>query len=167
MKKTVSVCSYVLEFTVCAFCGWIYEVLLEFAVYHRYSDRGVLHLPVCPIYGFGGLALLMLFRRRNGWQFVFIISTVMTTVLEFGASYLLEHFGYRLWDYSDWPFDFEGRVSLLSSLIFGMLAVGLIKGVHPLMGHFREAVPAWIVCVSGIGCGLVLLADSIRVFFFP
>ena len=159
------VCSYLLEFTVCAFVGWLYEVVLEWIVYRDYIDRGLLPLPVCPIYGFGAMALLLLFRRDHRWWVVLLGSTVLTTVLELGASYLLERMGLRLWDYSAWPMQFEGRISVLSSLVFGVLALALVGGVHPLLRRFYEKAPVWLPCTLGIACGLLLAGGRVYVFF--
>ena len=60
MQRFTLAMTYLIEFTVCAFCGWLYEEGLELAVNHAYADRGLLHLPVLPIYGFGGLLLVWL-----------------------------------------------------------------------------------------------------------
>ncbi len=165
MKRFSWLCSYAVEFTVCAFCGWLYEVLLGFAVYHAYADRGVLHLPVCPIYGVFGMILLLLFRKHNSTVMVFAVSTLLTTVLELASSYLLEcTIGYVPWDYSDWIWNFEGRVSVLSSLIFGVLSLILVKVVHPLIRKFHEKAPVWLVGGLGVLFTAVILGDALRTF---
>ncbi|MBR7037992.1 MAG: putative ABC transporter permease [Oscillospiraceae bacterium] len=164
MSHASKAASWVLEFTVCAFCGWLYEVLLGLAVYHVWEDRGLLHLPVCPIYGFGAFALLLLYRKRSEWWFVLLTSTFLTTVLELAASYLLEHMGFRPWDYSDWPLHFEWRISVPSSLIFGLLALVLVKAVHPLMRRFAEKAPAPLTLVLGAVCGIAIAVDAAFVF---
>ena len=164
MGRFLWLCSYVVEFTVCGFCGWLYEEGLELAVNHAYADRGVLHLPVLPIYGFGGLLVIFLFRKRNHWLWVFAVSTIATTVLERVCSYPIERiFGYLPWYYGAWPLNFEGRISLLSSLIFGALAVVLVKAVHPLCRWFAQR-PAWLVQLTGILCGAALLVDAVWTF---
>lgn len=146
-------CSYGTEFAVCSFAGWLYEVLLNLLVYGMYADRGILHMPICPIYGFSALFLLLLFRKHNGWFTVFAGSTAIVTVLELVCSYPLEAWlGFRLWDYSAWPLHFEGRISLFSSLIFGALSLLLVKGVHPLMRRFSAWAPPWLVRTLGLVC---------------
>lgn len=168
MKRFSWFCSYIAEFTVCAFCGWLYEILLEFAVYHAYTDRGLLHLPICPIYGVFGMILLLLFRRHNSAVIVFTVSTVLTTLLELGSSYLLQYtIGWVPWDYSDWAWNFEGRISLPSSLIFGVLSLILVKAVHPLMRKFHEKAPDWLVCGLGMLFAVVILGDTLRTLVLP
>ena len=164
MKHFTLLMTYVIEFTVCALCGWLYEEGLELAVYHAYADRGVLHLPLLPIYGFGGLLLVFLFRKRSDPLFVFVTSTIAATVLELAASYPIEYFlGYALWDYSAWVCNFEGRISLFSSLIFGGLALLLVGCVHPLCRRLTDA-PRVPVCLTGILCGTALLTDCFVTF---
>lgn len=164
MKKSVKLCSYIIEFSVCALCGWLFEEGLELLVYHAYADRGALHLPLLPIYGFFGLILAALFPTKTNIPAVFCISAAVTTVLELCSSYLLEHFGYRLWDYSAWPLHFEGRISLLSSLIFGAMAVLLVKCIHPLMRRMEQNAPEWLVCSLGLLLGLLLVGDAVWTF---
>ena len=167
MKKLTLVMSYLIEFTVCAFCGWLYEEGLELAVNHAYADRGVLHLPLLPIYGFGGLLVVWLFRRHTHPLFVFLVSTIATTVLELAASYPLEHMlGYLPWYYGEWAFNFEGRISLFSSLIFGALALLLVNVVHPLCRKLAEQPPALVNAIGAV-CAAALLGDSILTFIVP
>lgn len=159
------ICRLAAEFTICCFCGWLYEVALYLIMYGYYQERGVLQLPLLPIYGFGGLALLTLFRKRKDWAWVFFGSILLTTVLELVCSYLLEWiFGESLWDYSHWWLDFEGRISLPSSLIFGVMSLLLIKGLDPMMRKFQEKSPSWLVQSVGMLCMLVLLGDAVWTF---
>lgn len=164
MEKCVKISSYSIEFVVCALCGWLFEEGLELLVYHEYADRGALHLPLLPIYGFFGLILAVLFPTKTSIPAVFCISAIITTVLELASSYLLERFGYWLWDYGAWPLNFEGRISLLSSLIFGGMAVLLVKCIHPLMRRMEQEAPKWLVCSLGIVLGAVIAGDAVFTF---
>lgn len=166
MKGFVWFCSYIVEFTVCSFCGWLFEELLELLVYHAYADRGVLHLPLLPIYGFFGLVLAALFHKKHSILSVFFISVLVTTALELASSYLLERMGYVLWDYARWPLNFEGRISLLSSLMFGGLSVLLVKCLHPLLRRMEQEAPHGIVCGLGILSGVALVGDAVWTFLF-
>ena len=46
--------------------GWLYEVACVYVMFGIYVDRGVLHLPACPIYGFGML-LMKFFTTDSIW----------------------------------------------------------------------------------------------------
>lgn len=51
---------YIVEFLIYSVIGWIYEVLLEYFVFHHgFVNRGFLFGPYCPIYGFGALIFLI------------------------------------------------------------------------------------------------------------
>lgn len=122
----------VVEFVFYSFIGWTYETVITSISWGRFADRGWLHLPICPIYGFCAFFLLLLLGRLKGILPIFLSGTAVTTAAELAASYLLEIFtDERLWDYYDWKFNFDGRVSLFSSLIFGAMCVLLIKVLHP------------------------------------
>ena len=45
------------------FVGWIWEVSLSMISYGRFVNRGVLHGPWIPIYGFGCVLILLLLKR--------------------------------------------------------------------------------------------------------
>ena len=44
------------------FIGWIYEVILEFSYGNGFINRGFLHGPYLPVYGFGALLILLTIR---------------------------------------------------------------------------------------------------------
>lgn len=164
-QRFTGICRLSVEFTAASFAGWLYEVLLNLAMYRSYMDRGVLHLPLCPIYGFGAMALLLLFRRHRGWLTVFLGSSLLATVLELVTFEPLRRLmGYRLWNYSAWWLNYKGMISLPSSVIFGIMSLALIKGLDPLMHRMQEKAPAWLVRTLGITCGVLILADTVWVF---
>ncbi len=124
---------YIMVFTVSAHIGWLYETILTSVRWGNFAERGFLQLPLCPIYGFGAVILLLLFGRLKSSIVIFLVSTVVTTMIELAASYLLEYFLHRqLWTYKHWPLHFQGRISFWSSVLFGVLAVLLIKIIYPL-----------------------------------
>ncbi len=121
-----------IEFVFYSFIGWTYETILTSIVWGRFAERGWLHLPLCPIYGFCGLAILLVLHRVKSVPLIFIFGTLLTTAAELAASYILELFLDKpLWDYNSWVLNFDGRIALGSSLIFGVLCVLLVKVFHP------------------------------------
>lgn len=136
MKKMSAL---VLEFTAYSFIGWLYETILTSAVWGRFADRGWLHLPICPIYGFCAMALLLIFRRMKSTVLIFAVGTAVTTAAELAASYVLDLFiDAPLWDYNNWAFNFQGRIALGSSLTFGVLCVLLVKVLHPAAEYLAD-----------------------------
>ncbi len=128
-----AICKFA-EFLVCSFIGWAYEVLLTWAVLGVFIDRGLFNIPICPIYGIGALLMgetvnLLGTKRVGG---IFLVCAAAATGLELAASYIIEAIlGHGLWSYRDWSFNFEGRISLFSSLIFGGMGLLFIKVIRP------------------------------------
>lgn len=133
MKRRIDQLSaIVIEFVFYSLIGWIYETILTSIVWGRFAERGWLHLPICPIYGFCGLAILLVLHKIKSVPLIFLFGTLFTTAAELAASYILELFVDKpLWDYNSWAFNFDGRIALGSSLVFGVLCVLLVKVFHP------------------------------------
>lgn len=162
---TKKLSALVLEFTAYSFIGWAYETILTSAVWGRFADRGWLHLPICPIYGFCAMALLLIFRKMKNPAIIFAVGTIITTAAELAASYILEHFtGERLWDYDSWAFNFQGRIALGSSLIFGVLCLLLAKVLHPAAEYFYNKVSGRAIKITAAITLSVILADTAYTF---
>ena len=135
--------SLILQFITASFVGWVYEIAATCLIYGRYYDRGVLHLPLCPIYGFGALGLAVLFKNVRSGPYIFLGGTIATAIFELLSAYGLEYvFHLTLWTYEGWPLNFQNRISLVSSMIFGILAVIFLKCVKPGVEVFcRKSSP--------------------------
>lgn len=157
------VCRYITEFTACGICGWIYETILTSYLWGRFADRGFLHIPVLPIYGVFSFLLIPVFRKKNKVYQVFLGSILITTVLELISAYIIEAVIHeQLWSYVDWDFNFfGGRISLYSSLMFGLLSLFLIKVVHPGVMKFADTVSEKTLAITGSICWISIVTDFI------
>lgn len=126
-----------------AFIGWLLEVLYAYKNNHKFINRGFLHGPICPIYGFGAtLIVLILNGAKNNIFLLFIYGTILTTLLEYITAVILENaFKTKWWDYSDNSFNFQGRVCPLFSLIWGIASVIVIKIVQPIVALLISKIP--------------------------
>jgi len=137
--KFKKITEQLLLFMSASFIGWLYEIITVYIMYHTYYDRGVLHLPVCPVYGFGMLLFSFALKNVKNPALFFLGSAAISTVLELLVSYVAQYgFGWILWSYNDWPLNFQGRISLISSCIFGLLAVVFVKFLKPLICKLFE-----------------------------
>ncbi len=160
-SKIEKLSAVILEFVLYGFIGWTYETVITSISWGRFADRGWLHLPICPIYGFCAFFLLLILGRLKSIPLIFLAGTAVTTAAELAASYLLEHFtDERLWDYYDWKFNFDGRVSLFSSLIFGAMCVLLIKVLHPSAVRITGKMSTPAVIVTAVVMLAAVLADT-------
>ncbi len=167
VQKTASyvftkICSAAVLFTVCGFAGWVYETALTSCLWGRYAERGYLHIPVLPVYGVFAFLLLFILKKCRRWFAVFAGGMIVSTALELVSSYIIEAVIHqRLWNYSSWNFNFQGRISLYSSLIFGAMSVMLIKAVYPAVRKFRKKTSENVVRTIGICCIAVISLDFI------
>lgn len=164
-KKIEKISALALEFTAYSFIGWAYETILTSAVWGRFADRGWLHLPICPIYGFCAMALVLIFRNMKNPALIFAAGTVLTTAAELAASYIVwDIAGSRLWDYDSWAFNFQGRIALGSSLIFGVLCLLLAKVLHPAAKYLADKASGRTLKSAAAITLAVILADTAYTF---
>ena len=74
-----------------SFVGWICEEIWVSSLYRKIEKRGMLHGPICPIYGFGALIILFgIYPWRETWFRLFVASAILASILEYFSSWLLE-----------------------------------------------------------------------------
>lgn len=141
--------------------GWIMESIYESLLNRRWINRGFLNGPLCPIYGFGCLAVLGLYHWLNPpWYWLFLVSSALTTALEFVTSWLMEKvFHNRWWDYSHYPLNYKGRISLLVSLAWGVLCLGLVYGLEPFAVGLLSLLPTAAVQPLAIILAILVASD--------
>ena len=112
--------------------GWVWETGLNLVLKHKWVDRGALNGPICPIYGNGALLVLLLLHDVTNPVALFLGSGVIACTLEYVVSWQYERlFHIRLWDYTDKPFNINGRVYLNGFLTFGSGATLVKLVVQP------------------------------------
>ena len=57
---------YIVFFYIYAFLGWLIDVSIVFVSDGVLENRGFLYEPICPMYGFAALVLVLLAQRLNG-----------------------------------------------------------------------------------------------------
>lgn len=141
-----------LMFSIYSFLGWVCESTYCSVPVGRFINRGFLNGPFCPIYGAGGmLVIFLLSPLQNRVILLFIAGTALTSVLEYLTGCAMEKlFHTKYWDYSDQRFNFQGRVCLKNSLLFGLLSVAAVQLLHPTVSALiRLLPPAMLPFISG------------------
>lgn len=138
---------YFLYFFMYAIIGYICEVIYCSIPLKRLVNRGFLHGPYLPIYGFGALLVvvpLMFFNTHP--ILVFLIAVLLTSSLEYVTSFLLEKiFHTKLWDYSKNFGNINGRVCLLNSTLFGMMGLVATYWLHPALVRLVSGIPSVVL----------------------
>ncbi len=155
----------IFDFIVCGFIGWAYETIITSIAMGRFTDRGVLPIPVLPIYGLFALILPLIFRREHNAFLVFFGSAAGATLFELAGAYITEAIWHkRLWHYGDWKFNFfDGRISLFSSLIFGGLCLLFVKAIHPFSLYLNGKAPkTFAISTATLAAVLIVLCFVLR-----
>lgn len=147
------ICMY---FLIYSFLGWLAEVIYHAVHLGKIVNRGFLCGPVCPVYGFGMLAVLAAGNGietavegsasasasglGTGW--LFLMGMVLTTLIELVAGWALDKiFHARWWDYSGKFLNFHGYICLEFSIIWGIAVVLAVKVLHrDLAEHTAEVI---------------------------
>ena len=142
-------------FTFCLI-GWIWEVSYEFVNSRVLVNRGTMYGPWIPIYGFGGLAIVLLLSRFKESKIkLFGMTMLVCAILEYLASFALEFiFNSSYWDYKHMLINVNGRICLAGLLAFG---VGGLFGVYvaaPAISRFvdrfthrKQVIVATLLCL--------------------
>lgn len=157
---------YFLIFFIYSVLGWIIETLLCSISNKKFTYRGFLIGPYCPIYGWGCiLMILTLSEYKNNLFILFGMSTVICSVLEYFTSYLMEKlFHARWWDYSDKKYNVEGRICLKNSILFGLAGILVLRIIQPFLNSLLNSIPSFIIIIFSVLLLLVFLIDNICSF---
>lgn len=116
--------------------GFIYETIFYRIDLGYFVKRGSTFGPWIPIYAFGGVLItLTTYKFKKKPLLVFIISSIVTGLLEYLTGYILyEYFNLRLWDYNKeiWNFgNINGYICLRSIIFFGLSSLFLVYILIP------------------------------------
>lgn len=155
-RRHYTVWSLVLLFFTFSVIGWLWEVSLHLST-DGFVNRGVQHGPWLPIYGSGGVLILVLLQKVREHPIVtFFLTVCVCGVLEYSTSYYLEmtHNGTKWWDYSGYFLNINGRVCAEGLLVFGLGGCAIIYFAAPLFDDLYKKIPHKIqimLCIILLG----------------
>lgn len=134
---------YFFIFFIYSFLGWCIEMISTSFHTKKVINRGFLIGPYCPIYGIASILMTsFLGKYKNDLLVLFVMAIFICSILEYVTSYLMEKiFKARWWDYSHRPFNVNGRICLVNSLLFGILGVLLVSFIHPFISSIIATIP--------------------------
>ncbi|MBX4266086.1 putative ABC transporter permease [Clostridium estertheticum] len=129
-------------FIVYSFMGWCLETVYTTIRKKEFVNRGFLHGPFCPIYGFAILSIIVLLKPiENNYIFLLLGSIFLTSLIEYITGYILETtFDSTWWDYSDEPYNLHGRICLKFSIIWGFISILILKVIHPYIKYIVNLI---------------------------
>lgn len=152
---------FFMYFFIYSVLGWIAETLYCRTLDGKWTNRGFLFGPYCPIYGFGALIIIAFLQNfKSSFIAVFFLGMIFTSILEYLTSFLLEKlFDAKWWDYSKMKFNINGRICLLNSLEFAFLGVVLTYIVHPTISNLILKIPIDLVQLISFALITIMAID--------
>ena len=129
--------------------------------------RGVIYGPFSPIYGAGAVLLVYFLSKPNYSNLkTFIFGALGGGAFEYLISFLQETFlGTVSWDYTNEFLNLNGRISILYSFVWGILALLLINQIHPFIEktirNFSLKIPHIMQLLLLYICTFLYIADTI------
>ena len=154
--------TFFIYFFIYSVLGWILETLYCRMLDGKWTNRGFLFGPYCPIYGFGSLLIIAFLNNFIDSPIkVFFLGMIFTSPLEYITSFLLEKiFNAKWWDYSNRKFNINGRICLLNSLEFAALGIILTYLVHPILSSFVLNIPIELLQLISLALITIMGIDT-------
>jgi uncharacterized membrane protein len=132
-------------------------------------NRGVLHGPILPIYGVGGLLILTVlnvFRKKPVVHFV--MTMVLCGTVEYFSGWALEKvFDAKWWDYSGYFLNLNGRICAEGLFVFGIAGLAFIYVLAPLIDNGLRRIKRQIQLPVALTLIALLVVDCIFSRFVP
>ena len=150
-----------LIFIVYSIAGWLLEITVGLLQKHRFVNRGFLIGPICPIYGTGALLITFCLSPLHNPIVIFLASVLICATLEYSTSVIMEKlFHVRWWDYSDRPFNLNGRICLEALIVFGIGGTLVTLIFSPALYHILSSLPDVALYALALIFVVALLADA-------
>lgn len=155
-------------FAIYSVLGYILETLFALVMYGKLESRqGFLYGPVCPIYGVGAVIMIVALQKfkKNGYT-IFLGGIIVGSVVEYFISWCGEVFlNVRWWDYSGRFLNINGRICLLYSIYWGIIAIYLMKSLNPnidkMINFFKQKMKIKFSRILIIATTIFLFIDCI------
>lgn len=130
-------------FYIYCFGGWCVESAYVSFKDRKLTNRGFIRGPFLPLYGSGAMMMLVVSMPfRDNVFLVYIAGCVGATILEYVTGVTMEAlFKVRYWDYSYKKFQFQGHISLGSSLAWGFFTIFMTEIFHAPVEKMVLAIP--------------------------
>ena len=158
---------YILYLFIYSCIGCILETIYAFIVLGHFDNRGFLLGPLCPIYGFGMLILIICLSNYKGNNLkLFFVAAVVLTYFEYVAGFVLEViFDLKWWDYTNDFLNINGRVCLPFALAWGVIAILVVNYIHPFTEKItnkllNKITPVMLDIVLKV-LGIIIIIDFI------
>lgn len=143
------------------FFGWVFESTYVSIRKRRFVNRGFMRGPFLPIYGSGGIMMLVVSMPfQDNVILTYIAGCIGATLLELVTGIAMEAlFKVRYWDYSDQKFNYKGHICLSSTIAWGFLTILMTEFLHKGVERVVFALPQVLVTVGTVIISCWMLVD--------
>lgn len=134
--------NYILMFFTFSFIGWLWEVLFHIISDGMLVNRGTMYGPWLPIYGFGGIIILILLKSLRERPILFFVCTmILAGIIEYSTAWYLDFFHHaKWWDYTGYFMNINGRVCLEGLLVFGFGGAAITYFIAPSLNTLYNRI---------------------------
>ena len=156
-------CFYFMLFIIYSFIGWSIEVVGKLIEKHKFINRGFLVGPICPIYGWGCIAIILLLSKYKSSPIVlFLMAIIICSILEYFTSYFMEKlFHVRWWDYTRRKYNINGRICAETMIPFGLLGCLVVYIVNPIFTGLLNKIPVNTLNILAIIIFTLYIIDNV------
>lgn len=141
------------------------------------SRQSFLYGPFCGIYGLGAVIMIgsLQYFKKNNYT-LFCGGYIIGSIIEFCVSWVGEMILHvKWWDYTNEPFNLDGRICLSYSIAWGLIAIYLVGYLNPKVDKFiskvKSKLPRYILpIVFDLGAGFLIFdciisAYALNIFY--
>ena len=137
------------------------------------SRKSFLYGPFCAIYGVGAVVMILGLQKfkKNNYT-LFLGGFLIGSLVEYIVSWIGEMvFHVKWWDYSNLPFNINGRICIWFSLFWGVLAIYLMTYIHPKIDKFLDKFNPKILTIIVVTFTIIMFLDwcissfALKIFF--
>ncbi len=168
--RRYNITSLILMFFIFSFVGWFWEVLLHLLESGNFVNRGVMYGPWLPIYGTGGVIVLILLNKLREKPLIEFLSIIVVCgIIEYFTSYFLEitHNGVRWWDYSGYFININGRICAEGLLVFGLGGIAVVYFIAPFIDNIIKKLNKNVIAIISIILITIFMVDKIYSSKYP
>ena len=161
--RNYSVWTLFLLFITFSFVGWSWEVALHFMQTGQFANRGTMYGPWLPIYGSGGIIVLLLCSRfRKNPVAEFFTAIGLCGILEYTTAWFLEtKYHQRWWSYDGYFLNLHGRICAEGLLVFGIGCCVVVYLIAPLFDYILSKARTRILITVSLVLALIYGADVV------
>lgn len=159
-------------FIIYSVIGFIVETLFGLAKYGTLESRqSFLYGPFCAIYGVGAIIMILSLQYfKKNYNTLFIGGCIVGSITEYLVSWIGEMILHlKWWDYSNMPFNINGRICLLYAIFWGFLGLYLMISLNPkvdrLINFIKSKIPSNLLQMFVVLCTIVMFIDCVSTAF--